>query len=188
MTFSRIQPKGRPVSAAVCALFLTSLPILAQAQDAEPGVQLLDYGVICDIELQGERAAPMTESGKLNIIDQDRGIDLTINSIPAEIGLSFGIQTMLPDNIDLSAARVVVTHPPMGKDGVQWQSWNASMDFGSPSINLFTFEHGYELVEGRWTFQVVTDETILLEQAFDILPRGSVPAIQDLCFGAQIMS
>jgi hypothetical protein len=161
----------------------------APAASAAGGtVELLDFGVICDIELQGEREAPFTESGKLNLIAQDRRIDLTTVAVPAEMGLSFGIRTTLTDTQDSTELEVVVTHPPMGQSGVEWQSWRANLIPGETSLNLFTFEYDYELVQGRWTFRLFDDDEVLLEQAFDIMPAGSVPAVQQRCFSAQIMS
>ncbi|MBV7397384.1 DUF3859 domain-containing protein [Mameliella sediminis] len=154
----------------------------------EPPLTLESFGVICEVELQGTRPAPETLSGLLNLVDQDRPIDVETLQIPAEMGLSFGIRASLTAGASVPEVTVVVTHPPMGPTARTVERWQAPMNFGEVSLNLFTFEHDYELLEGAWMFQVEQDGKVLLQQPFTVTAPGTVPAVQQACFGAEIMS
>ncbi|KUF10095.1 DUF3859 domain-containing protein [Pseudoponticoccus marisrubri] len=174
-----------------CSLAALCLAGTAQAEGAsfaEPPMILLDHGVICEIELDGHREAPGTESGRLNIVDQDQALDLTTAAVPAQIGLSFGIRATLEDGVDPGDVEVVVTHPPMGPRNITEERWDAEMTPGDIALNLFTFEYDYELVQGPWSFQLRRDDRTLLRQDFVVGPRDSVPVVQDTCFTALIMS
>lgn len=154
----------------------------------EPPLVLESAGVICEVELQGTRPAPETLSGTLNLIDQERAIDVESLLVPAEVGLSFGIRTTLTPGASVPEVTVIVIHPPMGPDGVTTERWSAAMNFGEPSLNLFTFEHDYELVEGAWLFKLEFEGRTLLQQPFEVTAPGSVPAVQKACFAAEVIS
>lgn len=154
----------------------------------EPPVVMESHGVLCDIELQGSRPAPGTMSGKLNLIDQNRPIDVETAQVPAEIGLSFGVRAALTAGAVAPEVTIVVTHPPMGPDGVTVERWSAPMNSGEASLNLFTFENDYELVQGAWMFQIEYSGEVLLQQPFEITAPGTVPAVQKACFSAEVIS
>lgn len=154
----------------------------------EPPLVLDSFGVICEVELQGTRPAPETLSGQLNLIDQNRTIDVESVQVPAEIGLSFGIRATLSPGAAVPEVTVIVTHPPMGPNGVTVERWTAAMNFGETALNLFTFENDYELVEGAWMFQLEHDGRTLLQQPFEVTAPGSVPAVQKACFAAEVIS
>ncbi len=154
----------------------------------EPPLILESHGVICEINLEGSRPAPETLSGTLNLVDQNHAIDVETAQVPAELGLSFGIRAELTPGAAIPDVTVVVTHPPMGPEGVTVERWSAAMNFGEASLNLFTFENDYELIEGDWMFQLEHDGNILLQQPFKVTGPGTVPSVQQACFGAKIMS
>ena len=167
---------------------LLATPALAEGGGfVEDPLVLEDYGVVCEVELQGRRAAPGTESGLLNIIDQQREIDVTTRAVPAEIGLSFGIRATLEPGHVIEDLRVVVEHPPMGPNAVTVERWDAEANAGTTMVNLFTFEHDYERVQGKWVFRLMSGADTLLEQRFVVFPAGTVPAVQQACFGAKLM-
>ncbi|CUH78989.1 DUF3859 domain-containing protein [Tropicibacter naphthalenivorans] len=173
--------------------FAAAVSLCAAMAQAESGsdaalVTLIDHGVICQVDPEGTRPAPGTESGILNIIEQSKPIDVTTSAVPAERGLSFGIRAQIAENSVPEALTVVVQHPPMGDAGVTVERWGADVAPGQTLLNLFTFEHEYELVQGTWTFQLVQGDTVLIEQSFAVLPKGSVPQVQQTCFAPQILS
>ena len=171
------------------ALLLAVLPLAAAAETGAPSpVVLLDHGVICDVTIEGRREAPLTESGQINVIDQTREIDVTTSEVPARLGLSFGIRVTLAPGQTVADTRIVVEHPPMGRAGVTVQSWTAPLSPGLPAINLFTFEHDYEMVKGDWRFRVIGPQGVLLEQGFTVTGGLSVPAVQETCFDAMVIS
>ena len=165
-------------------LLLTALatPIAqpANAQEQSP-IALQEHGVICTINLQGQQPAPDTETGHINVIDETRGIDVFTDQVPAHLGLSFGIRTVLSKGAILDGVRISVTHPPMGPERITQQSWEASLHSGASALNLFTFEDTHELVQGTWIFQLTFAGNILSEQRFEVTPPGSVPTVQYAC-------
>lgn len=155
---------------------------------AEADVALVDFGVICQVTTDGEREAPLTEAGVVRLVDQWMPFDVRVARVPAHIGLSFGLRLLLdPDGVS-NGTRIVVIHPPMGPRGVTVESWSAPLQPGVPNLNLFTFEEEYEMVQGRWKIRVMDATGVLFEQVFDVLPAGSVPEVQDICFGAELTS
>lgn len=148
---------------------------------ADTGTRLVDFGVICAVQHTGVRTAPLTESGTVNLINDNRKIDVTTSVVPAQIGLSFGIQAETSQRFE-NGIRVVVTHAPMGPRGVTMESWTTPLDRGRPMLSLFSFEHGYELVEGPWVFQLVLNGEVLAEQAFLVVPPEAAPKVMRACF------
>lgn len=180
---------------AVFALALTlAAPVSAAGGDVvlraqggvEYGLTFDGYGVICAIDTEGQRVAPGTESGVINVVPQGRAFDVVTDVVPAETGISFGIRTG-GMTAALLAARVEVTHPPMGSEGVTRQSWDYVP--GDPSLNLFTFEYPYEAVKGRWTFRVLgADGTVLAAQRFTVTDLSDASAAAQGCFAAEFTS
>ncbi|MGR3496558.1 DUF3859 domain-containing protein [Citreimonas sp.] len=177
---------------ALLALSLAA-PVCAAGGDVVPaqgdidyGLTFEEYGVICAIDTEGQRLAPDTESGVVNVIPQGRAFDVVTDVVPAEPGISFGIRTsgMTPA---LLAARIEVTHPPMGRNGVTRQIWDYVP--ANPSLNLFTFEYPYEAVEGSWTFRVLgADGTVLAAQRFTVTTLDRATEVAQTCFGADFVS
>lgn len=167
---------------------LRILSLLLLAAGPASAIELVGFGVICEIEIGTPREAPLTESGVINSIDQERAIDVATRAVPAHIGLSFGLRVLLPEGQTSTNTRMSVTHPPMGPRGVTTESWTAPLTPGAPNLNLFTFEKDYEMVQGTWTFAVLDDAGKQLEISFEVLPPGSVPQVQDACFDPLPMS
>ena len=180
--------QARPVPYLFCFLVAGTVASADVGAFANPPMMLESFGVICEVELHGSRPAPETMSGLLNLIDQDRAIDVKTVQVPADKGLSFGIRATLTRGAAVPEVTVVVTHPPMGPEGVTVERWSASMNYGEPTLNLFTFEKEYELVQGNWMFQLEHDGRVLLQQPFEVTAPGTVPAVQQACFGARILS
>ncbi len=148
---------------------------------------LVDHGVICELTIVGERVAPLTESGTLNLVAQDRGIDVTTRRVPARLGLSFGLRMRLARGTAPITADIVVTHPPL-PSGVATQSWPADLIDGATALNVFTFEFPHELVHGRWTFRVLHEGRLLAEQNFDVVPPPEAPEAMAACYGDRLTS
>ncbi len=160
---------------------LRALPFLLLASPAS-AIDLVEYGVICEIEMGEPREAPLTESGVINAIEQSRAFDVYTRAVPAHIGLSFGLRMLLPEGEISNSARMTVTHPPMGRRGVTVESWTTPLTPGVPALNLFTFEKPYEMVQGTWTFAVIDARGKQFEISFEVLPPDSVPQVQAACF------
>ncbi|EBA10096.1 DUF3859 domain-containing protein [Sagittula stellata] len=173
------------------AAFLT-MSAAASAQETggfvRPPLSDMQFGVHCDVAKNGSREEPGTVSGIINLIDQHQTVDVVTQIVPAELGISFGIGAWLDAESEPLLLEVVVSHPPMGENGQEVEIWSAPLDPGEPAVNLFTFEKPFEMVEGPWRFQLRKDDEVLLEQNFLVTPPGTVPAVQNACFSAMIMS
>ncbi len=162
---------------------------VAQAGSAQtPSVTLDAYGVLCAVEVQGQRPAPDTASGTMNLIEQERQFDVVTTRVPARIGLSFGIRAKRAPGSGVGDVRIVVTHPPLGPQGITRQSWVTPMDDVRPSLNLFSFENDHELVQGRWTFRVIDNGRPVMEQAFDVVGPWGAQEVTDICYSSEITS
>lgn len=173
----------------IAALLLLASPALAGPDSfVKPPMELVEFGVICDLKPDEQREAPGTVSGVLNLVNQSAPVDVATPMVPAELGLSFGVRARLSETSPGGMYTVIVTHPPMGPNGQQVETWEADLGPGDPTLNLFTFELPYELVEGPWRFQLQMSDEVLLQQDFVVTPKGTVPAVQKTCYGSMIMS
>ena len=172
-------------------LFLSLLTASAAAETgsfSKPPLVDLEFGVMCDVRPTDSIPAPGTVSGVLNLIDEDRQIDVVTQAVPAELGLSFGIRVRLAPEAERALLDVIVTHPPMGDKGQEVEAWVDNVAPGSLTLNLFSFEEPFELIEGPWLFQLRHEGDVVAEQSFLVTPKGTVPEVQQTCFGAMIMS
>jgi hypothetical protein len=75
----------------------------------------------------------------------------------------------------------------MGAGGLTEQGWDLQLSAGDWSLNLFTFEHGYEMVPGRWTFHFLQGDRVMAEQAFDVVPQAQAADVLADCPGPPLM-
>lgn len=174
------------------ALTVLSLALPAAAFSAESfaraPVVMIDHGVICQTTPEGQRPAPDTLIGAINLIGQSQDMDVTTRVVPARIGISFGVKFLLAPGAGDQDLRVVVSHPPMGEAGMERESWTATARDSGPSLNLFSFEFPYELVQGDWSFAIERDGERLMEQHFTVVPPNAAPGVLAVCFGQDFVS
>lgn len=168
----------------ITALLLaaTVMPSTARA------LTLLDYGVICEVILTNKREAQGTESGVVNVIGPGRDFNVRTTTVPAELGLSFGMRITLPRGAAAQTVQVIVQHPPMGTRRITRQRWSAPIAPGEKVMNLFTFESEHELVQGRWRFTIQSADGKTLRRDFRVAGPLAAPEVQDACYGGQITS
>ncbi|MCC1491123.1 DUF3859 domain-containing protein [Cognatishimia sp. F0-27] len=157
------------------------LPAPRPEAPAEAAEMLIEHGVICSLIPEGREAAPDTESGLINLVPQDRTFDVLTDVVPAEMGLSFGVRIVLPEDAAPIDARVVVRHPVFHPSGVTVQRWDAWLDPDTPALNLFSFELPHELVTGEWVFQFRAGGTIFAERRFRVVPPDAAPGVLSVC-------
>lgn len=148
------------------------------AQALEP----LDYGVICQVILTNKREAQNTESGILNVVGPGHRFDVRSADVPAELGLSFGMRAR-STSVEPRTVTITVTHPPMGPRNVRRQSWATTLAPGAETLNLFSFEKDYELVQGRWNFEIRDASGKSVSKQFRVTAPLTVPSVQNACFG-----
>ncbi|MBN9889606.1 DUF3859 domain-containing protein [Salipiger abyssi] len=181
---------SRLFALVAAALAVLPAPVAAETAPsyAHDPLVLLDHGVICQVTTQGARPAPDTLMGEINLIDQSREMDVTTRVVPAKAGISFGIKFTLRPGAGARDMNVIVTHPPMGPEGITRESWTAPIAEGSSSLNLFTFEFPYEMVPGEWVMALEADGERLLEQRFEVVSELAAPAVLSVCYGQDFVS
>ncbi|MCR8547981.1 DUF3859 domain-containing protein [Salipiger sp. P9] len=173
---------------ACLAAFAAPAPAVAAESYAHDPMILIDHGVICQVTAQGARPAPDTLLGEINLIEQTRDMDVTTRVVPAKAGISFGIKFTLRPGTGERDMRVIVTHPPMGPEGITRESWTAAVSEGRSSLNLFTFEFPYEMVPGEWVMALEAEGERLMEQRFEVVPELAAPGVLSVCFGQDFLS
>lgn len=182
-------PVLRPTALAACLLAWPCLAAAAAAQSyAHEPVVMIDHGIICQVTPEGSREAPDTIMGAINLVGQNREMDITTRVVPAKTGISFGVKfTLLPGAGDRDVT-VIVTHPPMGPEGITRETWVAPLAEGRNSLNLFTFEYPYELVTGEWIMAIEEGGERLMEQRFEVVSELAAPAVLSVCYGQDFVS
>ena len=62
--------------------------------------------------------------------------------------------------------------PVAGVEGTV-ESWETTVG-QEPRMSGFEFDERWEAIPGRWTFEVVSGETVLAAHGFDVVPPGPV--------------
>lgn len=162
------------------------LAVLGMTAPAMAKVRLVEAGIICP-EIRdgdGRREAPETETGFIDIIDQDLVFDLPDRHVPLIQHLSFGFRVALKPGEPNTRITIVVDHPPTGDAGITRESWSQWIAGGERSMNLFTFDYAYEMVPGPWTFAIEVAGQRQVEVPFVVGPPGFNPKVDQVCLGA----
>jgi len=157
-------------------LFLFCIPMVASSQSRSPGALYFLQGVFCAVEIVAEEEAAETISGTLNLVDSPPVFYAKGKIVPAQIGVGFGIHLDVDPRF-VGPAKVTTTHPPMGENGVQSQSWITDYSTGDITYNGFTFEYDYELVPGDWTISAEQNGRLIYFAEFTVVnPLYAPPA------------
>jgi len=175
-------------------LTLICLPLLALSQsDLRPDKQSeailqLEAGVICAPEAIGSSPAPGTVAGTTHIIDQDPPFVSTARRVPTVLGIGFGVKAMASTPDGLEGVTIVVTHPAMGADNIQTQSYRTRISGLAPSLTFYQFDYDYELLPGIWQMTAMKDDTVLYSTSFEVLPPQKVPELASICGFESLLS
>lgn len=170
-------------------LALTLLALPAQAQDVEytgTAIAELYAGVICAAKVVGTTPAPDTVAGVSNIIEEDPPFVSVGRVVPAVIGVGFAIKARTTS--DMNDLLVVVTHPPMGPDGMTRESFPTSLSSFELSMNAWQFEYDYELVVGTWSFSVFDGNKLIYRVPFEVVPPDMLPELAGVCGYEELLS
>ena len=149
---------------------------------------MLEAGVICAPESVGFRNAPGTITGRSHVIDQVPDFITNAQVVPAVIGVGFGVRVQGVPDFGASPVIITLTHPPMGDDGVRQQSFSSAISGAGASVAFFQFDHGYELVEGTWSFEARRDDQLLYRVIFNVVAPQDVPELADICNYRDLLS
>jgi hypothetical protein len=190
-----------PVAAARLAVLLSTLaPTIALSQGlAEVAssatsrdfirapLEMEEAGIYCPSAHVGTEPAPETESGYILLMAGDQRVALNSRTVPAHLGISFGVRIRLAPGSEASDYRMVVLHPPYGPMDITQESWDPNLrdDWG---VRSFQFEYEREMQPGLWAFEVHRGDEVLMRQSFTVVPMADAPEAVDLCFGGTFLS
>ncbi len=178
---------------AIAALILMLNPAFALAEatgNVLTGSKIagLEAGVICPPEPVGSSPAPGTLAGTTHIIDEDPPFVSNTQTVPAVIGIGFGVKALAADLGGLQDVVLVVTHPPMRKEKVSTQSYQTRISGHAPSLTFYQFDYAYELVIGPWKMTAMQGDTILYQTSFEVVPPQKVPELAGACGYEHLLS
>ena len=162
-------------------------PLTATAETVSDYVAEFESGVICPPPTTGERVAPGPVAGVTHVIEENPPFVSVANQVPAVKGIGFGVRASVVFAEGMPVT-MVVTHPPMGEDGVTSQEFTSHLSGESRSITFYQFDYAYELLVGRWTMQALSGDTVIYATEFDILPPDEVPELAGICGFENLLS
>jgi len=168
-----------------CTFFFALMPVavLAQTGPDKLGAKIASFeaGVICAPPTTGVRKAPGTVAGTTSLIAVDPPFVSTKRRVPAVIGIGFGVKARALDIAGIEGVSIVISHPPMGDQGTQVQSFESRISGLDPSLTFYQFDFDYELVTGLWQMQAMQGDTVLYRTTFEVLPPSQVPELATIC-------
>jgi hypothetical protein len=176
----------RHLIAAVLFIIL-ALPARAEITRGAD-VLALTAGVICAPEAIGFRDAPDTILGRTHILDQMPPFAAETLTVPAVLGVGFGVRVQATEDMGTDPLIVTLTHPPMGEGGVQQQSFNSTISGLDPTMAFYQFDYPYELVTGQWTFEGHRGGDLVYRVIFSVVPPQAVPELAAICNYRDLLS
>lgn len=168
------------------ALCLLNLPSSLQAGQLERA-QILWAGTYT-AQIVGTVEQPATAMGKANKLGSIRKLETT-TTVRGKLGTSFGFEYALvgaPAGAQ-AAIEIVVVLPepgllnPVSGKRTRRERWRPSPSLlGGATIAGYQFEMDWEIVPGRWTFQIWQNDRKLGEQSFCVLTEDpATPSEKD---------
>lgn len=170
------------------------LPSLIAAQEllrpemTSPRIAQTQAGVICAQDPAGSRAAPGTLAGTMHLIDHEPIFVSRTRRVPAVLGIGFGVKSMSASPQGLDNVTMVITHPPMGPDKRQRQSYQTSVSGTDLSLTFYQFDAGYELVTGTWQMSAFDGDDLLYSVTFEVVAPAKVPELAQVCGFENLLS
>lgn len=137
-------------------------------------IQIIDFGIY-EAQRLGRINAEDTTKERMGVYET-RSIKLIkkTDKIPAAIGKKFGFRYIVKGTPEGAQAMVTVNllTPGLRRQGVgsnsYRESWTVPKPIGKITYDGFLFENDWELVPGKWTFQIFYDGRMLGERSFEI--------------------
>ena len=154
-------------------LFLIACSAVANAQNVR--VEVRDPGIYRAAE-QGRERVPSLATGDLTYVENAQLVERT-TTIVARLGVRFGYiyQVIGKPGAREVPLRLVALFPQPGLRNPQTGNTTVTEEVtmakavGEPHVDLYSFEHDWELVPGVWTFQIWYEGTKLAEQTFTVV-------------------
>lgn len=178
---------------SVCFALMT-VPFLAWSQAKLPtdvkndAIVQLEAGVICAPASTETRPAPDTLAGTTHVIDEDPPFVSNARRVPAVLGIGFGVKSVGSAANGLDDVTMVVTHPAMGAQKIETQTYGTFISSLSSSLTFYQFDYNYELLPGIWNMTAMQGETVLYSVNFEVLPPEQVPELASVCGFESLLS
>ncbi|MEL6683242.1 MAG: DUF3859 domain-containing protein [Pseudomonadota bacterium] len=153
-----------------------------------PDISVIEAGIICPPETVGSSPAPDTIAGTTHLIDEEPPFVTTTRVVPAVINLGFGVKAQTRIAGGINQVTMVVTHPEMGAEAVEGQSFLTRISDIEPSLTFYQFDYDYELLPGAWTMTALRDDEILYQVNFEVVPPEALPELAGLCGYQELLS
>lgn len=136
------------------------------------GATLTGSGIFSE-KHRGVQTAPDTAAGFIYTASQPKLVRAT-DEVVAKRGTSFGIMYTIngePTNATVPLV-VRVHHPrmynPETKETTRVGEYRTKAAIGGPNYDAYTFAHDWEMVPGKWTFEVSHAGRVLLTKSFNV--------------------
>ncbi|MDR3526546.1 MAG: DUF3859 domain-containing protein [Rhizomicrobium sp.] len=144
-------------------------------------VDVLNYGIY-SAKVTSNSPAPTVAIGKFDWASNARIVKAT-STIDAKLGLRFGFDfqpTGEPDGSMITVTVVTIFPAPGLKNGdtaakFAREAYKLDVPIGEPTTYFYTFEKDWEIVCGRWQFQVWYNGNKFAQQNFDVVSSSCHP-------------
>lgn len=155
------------------ALFLSAWSTFASAQGVR--VEIRDPGIYSAVE-RGRERVPSLATGDITYIENAR-LEERTTTVNARLGVRFGYTYDLMGRQagDELSLRFVTRFPQPGLRNPSTGNTTVTEEItqaktaGESHVDLYSFEHEWELVPGVWTFEIWYEGLKLAEQKFNIV-------------------
>jgi len=157
---------GSPLTSAIAPVFYENDFIAS-----------LDYGLICAIKFVGA-----VETGTPHMFTGAPSFAARTTTIPAQIGLSFGVRVRATGPAKLRDVTISLRHPATGANRTTLDSWPATITAKNPATtSSFSFETTDELALGRWIFEAHKDGQLLYHVEFNVVDPDRAQHLVRIC-------
>lgn len=151
-------------------------PVVAADAPVSPGAVDFAYGYFCARDPSELIEAEGTVAGVVNLIEGVPPFIATGTTVPAQIGVGFGVHILVHPAF-AGPVDLVIEHPPMGPDGVTRQTWTTDLRADDPDYLGYSFDRDYELLTGQWTITATTNGRLVYRASFDVVRASLMPPV-----------
>ncbi len=157
---------------AAAMLFLAVAPALA-ADGADQRIVIVDYGIY-EHRVERFEAEPRHVSRERVIVSSVRLLRQA-DEVDAQPGRMFGLQLRVTDPAlvgqTVTLRRIVppITNPSTGETATTIEREVVIAHENQIVLNAYRFDHGWEMAEGLWRFQVLLKGDVIAEKAIKVI-------------------
>lgn len=165
-----MHPIARGLAGVAAALFFAAAQ---PAAASDRGVEIVDYGIY-DHSVTAVVPEPKDVAGERTTVANVRLREKT-EIIDAQKSRMFGFQFRVTDPAlvgrTLTLRRIVppLTNPATGETATRIERDVVITHDNQLVLNAYRFDHGWEMAEGLWRFQVVLDGEVIAEKAIKVI-------------------